>query len=71
MWMLLLETVCKRYKRGYKLIFVFVFLVKGLVNLQNNFFKFLLIEKPGMRKAECQKPHKKSKMLPSYEGFKI
>ena len=36
--------------------------VKGLVNLQKDFFKLLLIEKPVMRETECRKPHQKFKI---------
>ena len=45
--------------------------IKGLVNLRKLFYKLLLIEKPLMRKTECQKPHKKFEIATNYEGFKI
>ena len=35
----------------------------GLVNLQKNFFKLLLIEKPVMRETECRKPNQKIKIV--------
>ena len=43
--------------------------IKGLVNLQKNLFKLVLIEKPVMRETECRKPHKK--IQNSYKVMKV